>query len=93
MTTQEMQKYLSNLQNDRFQTKILNVILTIYAEQKQLEGLVIELQQKVNEIISNWNVEIEGKNAEAVNPEIKEDNSQEDLIVEDTGSADSQEVG
>ena len=92
MTTQEMQKYLSNLQNDRFQTKILNVILTIYAEQKQLEGLVIELQQKVNEIISNWNVEIEGENAEALNPEIKEDSSQEDLVVEDTGSADSQEV-
>ena len=50
---------------------------------------MLKLQQKVNEIISNWNVEIEGKNAEAVNPEIKEDNSQEDLIVEDTGSADS----
>ena len=92
MTTQEMQKYLSNLQNDRFQTKILNVILTIYAEQKQLEGLVIELQQKVNEIISNWNVEIEGENAEALNSEIEEDSSQEDLVVEDTGSADSQEV-
>jgi len=54
-----------------------------------LEGLVIELQQKVNEIISNWNVEIEGENAEALNPEIKEDSSQEDLVVEDTGSADS----
>ena len=92
MTTQEMQKYLSNLQNDRFQTKILNVILTIYAEQKQLEGLVSELQQKVNEIISNWNVEIEGENAEALNSEIEEDSSQEDLVVEDTGSADSQEV-
>lgn len=92
MTTQEMQKYLSNLQNDRFQTKILNVILTIYAEQKQLESLVIELQQKVNEIISNWNVEIEGENAEALNSEIKEDSSQEDQVVEDTGSADSQEV-
>ena len=85
MTVQDMQKYLSNLQNDRYQTKVLNAILTCFSETKQLERLVIELQQKVNEIITNLNTKIEG--ADALNNDIQEDTPQEDLIEEDTGSA------
>ena len=59
MTFENMQEYLNKIQADRFQTKIMNALLSTYQEVKTLEKLVVELQQKVNEIISNWNEEIE----------------------------------
>ena len=92
MTVQQMQKYLSQLQNDRYETKVLNAILTCFVEIKQLESVVIDLQKKTNEIIKNWNSEIEGvQDAEALNNDMQEDAPQEGIIEEDTGSA-AQEV-
>ena len=92
MTIDEMTKVLTKISSQCFETKILNVILTQYNEIKNLEKRVEGLEAKVNEIIENWNTEIEGENAEALNSEIEEDNSQEEPIVEDTGAAISQEV-
>lgn len=63
MTIEEMQKELTQLHNEQFETKILNIILNIYAEIKGQEEAIIELQQKVNEIIKLLN------NAEPVNTE------------------------
>ena len=92
MTIDEMTKVLTKISSQCFETKVLNVILTQYNEIKNLEKRVEGLEAKVNEIIENWNTEIEGENAEALNSEIEEDNSQEEPIVEDTGAADLQEV-
>ena len=58
--------------------------------------MIIELQEKVNEIAKNWNQEIEGvdddgiedaETAEALNPDIEEDVIEEDDIVDYTDSA------
>lgn len=76
MTREEMQKYLIKIQEQNPQTKMLNAILTCFDQIKSLEKLVIELQQKVNEIIEFINME----NAEPVNEE-------EDLINNYTGAA------
>lgn len=93
MTIDEMSSYLNQIQNSSPQTKILSAILTCFQEVKQLEGLVIELQKKVNQIIGNWNTEIEGvKNAEALNSDIEEDTHEEDIIDELTVPADSQSI-
>lgn len=78
MTREEMQNYLIKIQEQNPQTKMLNAILTCFDQIKNLEKLVIELQQKVNEIIQNWNKEIE--NAEPVNEE-------EGLIVNDIAAS------
>lgn len=92
MTIEEMNKLLTKINSQSFETKILNVMLTQYSEIKSLEKQVKELQQKVNEIITNWNTEIEGQNAEALNNDIQEDEIEVDLVDEDTGAADFQEV-
>lgn len=92
MTIDEMTKVLTKISSQCFETKVLNVILTQYNEIKNLEKRVEGLEVKVNEIIENWNTEIEGENAEALNSDIQEDNSQEDLFYEDTDSSDLQEV-
>lgn len=87
MTFNDMQEYLNQIQKDRFQTRIMNAVLTCYQEIKTLEQAIIQTQQKVNEIIRSLNNQTE--NAEALNPEITEDTEQADIIVEDTGSASS----
>ena len=92
MTLDEMTKVLTKISSESFQTKVLNVILTQYNEIKNLEKNIIELQQKENELITNWNEKFGNQNAEALNSEIQEDSSQEEPIVEDTGAAISQEV-
>lgn len=60
MTFEDMQNFLNGIQAEKPQTKIMNAILSCYQEVKILEKMVIELQEKVNEIIGNWNEEIEG---------------------------------
>lgn len=55
MTIEEMQKELTQLHNDQFQTKLLNIILNIYNEIKGQQRAIIELQQKVNEIVNILN--------------------------------------
>lgn len=60
MTFEDMQKFLNKVQQEKAETKIMNALLTCYQQVKNLEAVVIELQKKVNEIISNWNTKIEG---------------------------------
>ena len=83
MSFEEMQTFLSNIQAERPETKMMNAILTCYQDIDQLKKMVIELQEKVNEIIENWNVKIE--NAAPVNQE-------EDVIDTDIATADEMEV-
>lgn len=96
MTFEEMQSFLSKIQAEKPQTKIMNALLSCYQEVKEHEKLIIELQRKVNEIAKNWNSEIEGieeeeeENAAALNPDISEDMIQEDDLVEYTGAADQE---
>lgn len=78
MNFEEMQTFLSNIQAERPETKMMNAILTCYQDIDQLKIMVIELQEKVNEIIENWNVKIE--NAAPVNQE-------EDIINADIAAA------
>lgn len=60
MSFEEMQEFLNSIQAQKPQTKMMNAILTCFQQTKQLEKMVIELQEKINEIIGNWNTEIEG---------------------------------
>ena len=69
MTIEEMTKHLTQIQNETAQTKILNAILACYAEIKNHEKAIIELQQKINEIIKVLNKYEAKENAETVNPE------------------------
>jgi hypothetical protein len=50
--------------------------------------MIIELQEKVNEIAKNWNEEIEGiEDAAPVNTDISEGMVEEDDLPEATGAA------
>lgn len=93
MTFEEMQSFLSKIQAEKPQTKIMNALLSCYQEVKQHEKMIIEIQQKLNEIIKGWNEEVadeeekKEENAAALNPDISEDMIQEDDLVEYTGAA------
>lgn len=104
MTFEDMQSFLNGIQSEKAETKIMNALLSCYQEVKNHEKMIIELQEKVNEIAKNWNNEIEGvedvevseaiegednETAEALNPDMEEDEHQEDTIDEYTGAADS----
>ncbi len=69
MNFEDMQAFLNKVQQEKFETKIMNALLACYKEVKDLEKLVIELQEKVNEIIINWNTKIEGEDADPVEQE------------------------
>lgn len=75
MSFEEMQEFLNGIQAQKPQTKMMNAILTCFQEVKILEKMVVELQKKVNEIIGNWNTEIEG----AVPVQQEEDASNNDI--------------
>lgn len=93
MKFEDMRDFLQEIQNNDPQTKIMNAVLTCFQETKQLETLVIELQNKVNEIIIEWNKiqkednEDKHESAEALNNDMPGDTPQEDMINEDTGAA------
>ena len=92
MTFEEMQSFLSKIQAEKPQTKIMNALLSCYQEVKKKKKMIIEIQQKLNEIIKGWNEEVadedaEEENAAALNPDISEDMIQEDDLVEYTGAA------
>lgn len=93
MTYEEMQDFLNKIQAEKPQTKIMNALLSCYQQVKQHERMIIELQEKINEMISQWNSEFGGvdddiENAETVNPDISEDMIQEDDLPETTVAAD-----
>lgn len=58
MTIEEMRDHLTQIQNESFQTKVLNSILTCYAEIKAQENALVEMQKKINEIISILNAKM-----------------------------------
>lgn len=87
MTIEQMTEYLTRLSNQRFQTKLLNVILTCFSEIDATKKMVIELQEKVNQIIGEWNKKEDQENAEAFNNDIEEYNAQMNSVSEDTGAA------
>lgn len=93
MTYDEMQEFLNKIQTEKTQTKIMNALLSCYQQVKQHEKMIIELQEKMNEMISQWNTEFGGvddeiEDAETVNPDISEDMIQEDDLPEATVAAD-----
>ena len=71
MTIEEIQKYLTDIQNERFETKVLNAILTSFVEIKKLEDRVNILEEMIKE---------DRRAAEALKNE-------EDQIEDYTGSA------
>lgn len=75
MTLDEMKDQLTQIQNESSQTKILNAILTCYAEIKGLEKGLIETQQAVNQIIKVLN------NSEAKDDIAETVNSEDDALV------------
>lgn len=93
MTYDEMQEFLNKIQTEKTQTKIMNALLSCYQQVKQHEKMIIELQEKMNEMISQWNTEFGGvddeiEDAETVNLDISEDMIQEDDLPEATVAAD-----
>lgn len=85
MTFEEMQSFLNGIQAEKTQTKIMNALLSCYQQVKTLENLVIELQEKVNQIAKNWNEEIEGVSED----DIEDANIQE--IIEENAAPVQQE--
>lgn len=72
MTIDEMQTYLTQVQKELPTTKILNAIMTQQQDIDMLKSAVIEVQQKVNEIISAIN--------SAAAPAEEEDTSEEEAV-------------
>lgn len=96
MTFEEMQEFLNKVQTEKTQTKIMNALLSCYQQVKQHEKMIIELQEKTNEMITQWNKEFgvpedNIEDAETVNPDISEDMIEEDDLPEATVAA-NQEV-
>ena len=96
MTFEEMQEFLNKVQTEKTQTKIMNALLSCYQQVKQHEKMIIELQEKTNEMIIQWNKEFgvpedNIEDAETVNPDISEDMIEEDDLPEATVAA-NQEV-
>ena len=92
MTFEEMQEFLNKVQTEKTQTKIMNALLSCYQQVKQHEKMIIELQEKTNEMIIQWNKEFgvpenNIEDAETVNPDISEDMIKEDDLPEATVAA------
>lgn len=68
ISIEEMRNFLTGIQNESSQTKILNSILTCFTEIKRLEERIDVLSAKVDQI------------AEALNHDIKEDTIQSEPI-------------
>lgn len=88
MTTKEMQNFLQEISNNRFQTKVLNAILSCFELSKMNEKRIQKLEEKVNELISAYNKEngqvpAQEESAEALNYEMQEDSVKQDIINED----------
>lgn len=84
MTMDDMVKYLTNIQNQTFETKILNSILTCFAEIKNIEERLVETQNIVKELIAFLNNATKQEDAETIN-------SQEDALVNEPAPQVSEE--
>lgn len=78
MNLENMRSFLIKTQEESFQTRVLNSILTCFEEIENIKVELKETREKVNEVIENWN-----ENAETINNDIKEDINVEDIIEED----------
>ena len=82
MDLESMKSFLIKAQEESFQTRVLNAILSCFEEIENVKVELKETREKVNEVIENWN-----ENAEALNDDIEEDVEVEDAIEESTGAA------
>lgn len=78
MDLENMRSFLIKTQQESFQTRVLNSILTCFEEIENIKVELNETREKVNEVIENWN-----ENAETVNDDIEEDIEVEDIVEED----------
>ena len=75
MDLESMKSFLIKTQEESFQTRVLNSILTCFEEIENIKIELKEIREKVNEVIENWN-----ENAETVNNDIQEDDEVEDAL-------------
>lgn len=72
MQLDEFEKLLINIQNNTFQTKILQAVFTLAKEVNEIKNAVFTIQNKVNDIITEVNEfkekEREGQE-DGINPE------------------------
>ena len=67
MKIEDMQKYLTQISNNMPETKVLNAILTCFVELKKLEERIGLIEDRLSPTVN--------KAAEALNPEMPEDNN------------------
>lgn len=72
MDLQQMTEYLNNIQQERFETKVLNAILTCFEEISRLKEALVETQEKMNEIIEEINGKEETETSQVVEVEAEE---------------------
>lgn len=75
MNLESMRSFLIKTQEESFQTRVLNSILTCFEEIENIKVELKETREKVNEVIENWN-----ESAETVNDDIQEDINVEDAL-------------
>ena len=75
MDLESMRSFLIKAQEESFQTRVLNAILSCFEEIENVKVELKETREKVNEVIENWN-----ENAETVNNDIQEDDEVEDAL-------------
>lgn len=75
MNLENIKTFLIKTQQESFQTRVLNAILSCFEEIENIKIELNETREKVNEVIKNWN-----ENAETVNNDIEEDNEVEDAL-------------
>lgn len=78
MNFEDIKNYLIKIQQESFQTKILNAILSCFEQIEALKSFNNQTRDKINEIIDVIN-----KNAETVNNDIQEDVEKEKIVEED----------
>lgn len=81
MDFEKMKEYLSSIQQNSFETKVLSAILTCYEQVCAMRESLIETQQKMNEIIAEIN-----EDAETTNSDIQEDTPEEAPVKPDPAS-------
>lgn len=75
MDLESIRSFLIKTQQESFQTRVLNSILTCFEEIENIKIELNETREKVNEVIKNWN-----ENAETINDDIEEDVEVEDAL-------------
>lgn len=85
MDLESMRSFLIKAQEESFQTKVLNAILSCFEEIENVKVELKETREKINEVIENWN-----ENAETVNNDIEEDVEVEDIVEENSDALENE---